>query len=204
MSDESSPYATPSQVANTPAMPPATVPGQIKVLGIIHLVFAGLGLVTILFGLVSEKFSESMLTMQEKAGGIQATQAQISRAIVEASKPITWFGYISALILGVMLLLAGLALLKRKQVGLSWSNRYAWTSISFKVINLILFVTVLMPKIGGLFASFESGGKEMQMAGSVMRMTTIASGIASPLIACIYPVLVLILLNRESVRKSLI
>lgn len=204
MSEELSPYTTPSHSATIPAMPPAVAPGQIKVLGIIHLVFAGLGLITILFGLVSEKFGESMLATQEKAGGVQATQAQISRAVVEASKPITWFGYASALILGVLLLLAGLALLKRKQTGLSWSNRYAWTSIAFKVINLILFVTILMPKIGGLFHALESGGPEMRTVGSVMKMTTIASGIASPLVACIYPVLVLILLNRDSVRKSLI
>lgn len=99
MSDEASPYATPSHVANTPAMPPAVVPGQIKVLGIIHLVFAGLGVVMILLSLVSQKWTESMMVIQEKAGGMQAAQAQISRAVVEVSEPVTWFGYASALIL---------------------------------------------------------------------------------------------------------
>jgi hypothetical protein len=42
------------------------------------------------------------------------------------------------------------------------------------------------------------------MAGSIMLITTIGSGIAGPIVGCIYPVLVLILLNRDSVRKSLI
>ncbi len=204
MSDEASPYATPTHAADTLPTPPAVVPGQIKVLGIIHLVFAGLGVVMILLALVSQKWTESMTAMQEKAGGIQAAQAQISRAVVEVSEPITWFGYVSALILGVMLFLAGLALLKRKKVGLSWSNRYAWTSIIFKVINLIIFITLVMPKINGVFAGAESGGREMQIFGSVMKMTTIGTGIVSPVISCIYPVVVLILLNRESVRKSLI
>ena len=184
-------------------MPPAIPPGKIKVLGIIHLVFAGLGLVSILFGLVSEKMSESVIAIQERAGGVQAAQAQISRELVEISRPLTWFGYASALILGLMLVLAGLALLKRKRAGLSWSNRYAWTSIVFKVVNIVLFATLLLPKINGLFSNLETGGPEMKMAGSIMRFSTIAGGIVGPVVGCIYPVLVLILLNRESVRKSL-
>lgn len=204
MSEELSPYASPSHAVDVPAMPPARVPGQIKVLGILHLVLAGLGLVMILFTSVSQKWTESMMAAQEKAGGFQAAQAQISRAIVEASELITWFGYASALILGVMLFLAGLALLKRKKAGLAWSNRYAWTSILFKVVCLILFVTVTLPKINGVFATLGNGDRQMETFGSIMRMSTIGSGIAGPLVSCIYPVLVLILLNRESVRKSLI
>jgi hypothetical protein len=204
MSDELSPYATPSHSGNIPAMPPAVVPGQIKVLGILHLVFAGIGLVTILVGVVSHRLTESMLVIQEKAGGIQEAQAKISRGIIESSNYVTWFGYISAFVLGVMLLIAGLGLLKRKKAGLSWSNRYAWTSIAFKVINLVLFLTVVLPRVQGMFSEMEKGGREMQMAASIAKMSAIGGGIAGPVVTCVYPILVLVLLNRDSVRKSLI
>lgn len=203
MSEDPSPYQPPVQLDAVSQAAPTVPPGQIKVMGILHLVLAGLGLVSILLGFVSRKVSESVMTAQEKAGGIQATQARISRGIVEASETLAWFGHVSALVLGTMLLLAGLGLLKRRKSGLSWSNRYAWTSILFKAVNLVLFVTILMPRIGGLFSSLESGGKEMQMFGTMMRISTIAGGIAGPVFSCIYPVLVLILLNRDPVRKSL-
>jgi hypothetical protein len=103
-----------------------------------------------------------------------------------------------------MLLVAGIGLLKGRKSGLSWSNGYAWTSIAFKMINLVLFFTIVLPGIQVIFSEFEKGGRDTQMAGSIMKMSTIGGGIAGPLVACIYPVLVLALLNRESVRKSLV
>jgi hypothetical protein len=204
MLEAASPYESPSPALAAPPLPPAAVPAQIRVLAILHFVIAGLGVVSMLFGLVSRKFSASMIAVQEKAGGIQALQAQISRTILNDSQPIIWLGYASALILGLMLLRAGLALSKQKKSGLSWSNRYAWTSILFKVVHLILFLTLLFPKLEALFSTFDAGKREMRMVGSMMRASSLASGVLGPVVMCLYPIIVLILLNRESVRKSLV
>lgn len=208
MPEDVSPYLPPAPPeGNFPLPltgPPSPPPGQIKVLAILHLVFAGLGLVTLIFGVFSQKMSESVIAMQEKAGGVQAAQAQISRGIVEASKEATWFGYLSSLVLGAMLLIAGLALLKGRKSGLAWSNRYAWTSILFKITNLILFFTLIQPKLNQLFSAMDGGGKEMEMVRSITKASTTVGGAIGPIFACIYPVLVLILLNRESVRKALV
>jgi hypothetical protein len=204
MLETASPYESPSPALTAPPLPPAGVPAQIRVLAILHLVFAGLSVVTLLFSLVSRKFSASMISMQEKAGGIQAKQAEISQVILKESWPILWLGYASGFILGLMLLRAGLALFKQKKSGLSWSNSYAWTSILFKVVHLILFLTLLYPKLEAQFSTFNAGKEEMRVVGTMLRASTLASGILGPLVMCLYPIIVLILLNRESVRKSLV
>lgn len=187
-----------------PPMPLANPPGQIKVLGVLHLVFAGLGIVIVLFGLIYQGFSDSILRMQENAGGIQVAQARVSRALTEATQSINWFAYGSSLLLAIPLVVAGIGLLKGRRSGLAWSNGYAWTSILMKITYLILVATLAIPAMNRLLAEFEGQGLEIKLFASVMKPTMVVSMVATPILSCIYPVLVLILLNRESVRKALI
>ncbi len=187
-----------------PPMPLANPPGQIKVLGILHLVFAGLGVVIALFGLISQRFNESVLRMQENAGGIQEAQARVSRSLTEATQSINWFGCGSSILLAIPLVVAGLGLLKGRRSGLAWSNGYAWTSILLKIIYVVLVLTLVIPEINRLLVGFESQGPEVKIFADIMKPTMIATLVATPIVSCIYPILVLVLLNRESVRKSLI
>src|SRR4051812_43219532 len=118
MSEGPSPYIPPAISLSMPPYPPVQVPGRVKVFGILHLVFAGLGVVTLAFSAAAQGFSRSMYAAQERAGGAQAEQAKISRAMTESMQGLTFFQYGVSGILAVLLLVAGIGLLKSRQGGL--------------------------------------------------------------------------------------
>jgi hypothetical protein len=192
----------PAALPQSPPVPAAPPPQQVKVLGILHLVFAGIGTVGVAIGVMMLLFKEAMFHMQENAGELQAQQAQFSRAVMEATNVVNWYGYVANLLLAALLLVAGIGLLKRKLGGLRWSMIYAWTSIVTKVGNLLLFSLLVIPKLDKLFAGLDLSSPMLKMMGPMMRTTTIASGVLTPILTCIYPILVLILVNRDSVKKS--
>ncbi|OYV06970.1 MAG: hypothetical protein CFE26_03425, partial [Verrucomicrobiales bacterium VVV1] len=165
---------------------------------------AGIGILGVAVGAIMLQFKEAMLRMQDKAGALQAQQANISRAVLEATNEVNWYGYGASVLLALLLIVAGIGLLKRKRAGLLWSNVYAWTSVTTKIGNILLFYLMVIPRLDKALADLNLSSPESKMMASLMRNSTVASGILIPVLCCIYPVLVLILLNRESVRKSLI
>lgn len=195
---------SPMSPVSPPPMPLANPPGQIKVLGVLHLVLAGVGVLLVLYALVSRHFSKVLLSAQQTAGGLQETQARFTQAITESAERFNWFSYASSVLLAVLLVVAGIGLLKSRRSGLAWSNRYAWTSIGLKIVNLILCVTMVIPEMNRVLAEFDGQGPEFKMLASIMKPAMIATLVVTPIVSCVYPVLVLVLLNRESVRKSLI
>lgn len=207
MSDFLDPYAAGSSPGLAPPPPPALrPPSQIKVFAILHLVFGGLGLVGTALGLLMQKFGNSALFYPD---GANNPQAQLQRAIKEAGALHQNINYAVSVLLAVLLLIAGLKLLKRKSSGLAWSNAYAWLSITLKIVLAILFFTMVLPKLNGLLdgivdEAVKSGGKkEIGTIVSVAKMTVIATGVVSPLLTCIYPILSLVFLNRKSVKLHL-
>lgn len=97
----------------------------------------------------------------------------------------------------VLILIAGIKLLKKRRSGLLWSNRYAWTSLAGKVITLILTFLYTIPAM-----------KEMVVdpalpaaAQSVMRSTMVIGAVVGVVVTCVYPILTLILLNRPKTKQ---
>ncbi|MFD0895454.1 hypothetical protein KBB96_20035 [Luteolibacter ambystomatis] len=185
------------------AFPPPARPAQVRVFGILHLVIACLGVLMVLFSLAMQGMTRTMMENQEKAGGVQELQAKMTRELTEATKSLTYAQHGASIILAVMLVIAGLGLLKWKRSGLKWSNAYAWTSILMKILLIVLMFVVVLPRMNTFFDQLETGAKGDKTMIGVMKATMMGSMVVSPLLYCIYPVLVLILLNRKSVREAL-
>lgn len=204
MSDPHLPGAASFDQPFPPAFPPPARPAQIRVLGILHLIIACLGALMMIFSLVMQGMTRTIMENQQKAGGeLQELQSKMTLEMTEATKSLTYFQHGATLILTVLLVVAGLGLLKWKRRGLKWSNAYAWTSILFKIgIIVLMFVTVL-PRMNSFFDQLQTSMKADKTMISVMKGTMIGSMVISPLLYCIYPVIVLVLLNRKSVREAL-
>jgi hypothetical protein len=109
----------------------------------------------------------------------------------------TYIGFGFALVLTVMLIIAGIGLLKRRESGRVMSLRYAWTSISFKMINLLIFLTFMMPATTRYNEAMLSGmPTEM---GSMMNIVTQVIQVLTLLATFIYPIVVLIMMRKEKV-----
>lgn len=50
-------------------------------------------------------------------------------------------------IVAVIMLRAGILLLKKRRSGLLWSNRYAWASLAAKVMNIALAFIYTIPAV---------------------------------------------------------
>ncbi len=167
-------------------------PQQVKVLGIMHLVFGGIGVLTILWSLFVIIIGNPFLKL---AGNTPEMQMQ---AKLEADM----IGYTIAatvlmILVTVLIITAGVLLVKGRKNGLKWSNYYAWASIGTKIINVIVSIVYVLPMTQELMKQTTpsvgamKGGFEAIMIGSMLM---------SFLIPLIYPVLTLILLNRPYVK----
>lgn len=199
MSDDPNPYAagaTSPEIPSIPSRPPA----QIRVLAILHLVFGGIGLIGTAFGLVMQVFSKSILAGSGEAG----PEVKMQQAMAAAGQTHQYLSAGFSVLLAILLLVAGVGLLKNKLTGLKVSNVYAWISIASKVALGVLFFTHVLPALNtAIEGMLGSAAKADQGVLSIAKMTMVVSGVVTPLVSCIYPILVLVLLNRESVRKHL-
>lgn len=211
MTTQPSPYDSPqsTMMAQPPpnlAMGTIIEPPSIKVFGIFHLVVAGLGIIGTIYGLVMLQFSSQFSKMMTIAPpGAPATgpsaQELAMNQYMHDTRLFTYIGFGFALVLTVMLIIAGVGLLKRRESGRVMSLRYAWTSISFKMINLLIFLTFMMPATTRYNeAMLSSMPAEM---GSVMNIVTQVMQVLSLLAGCIYPIVVLIMMRKENVKTFL-
>jgi len=200
--NDPSPYQPPSAVAPPPLAMPSAEPASIKVFGILHLVLGGLGILTGLWGVVSSVFSSSFVGIGVPAGEETEVLLEAQRAYMEE---ITWVGVLGSvftLVLAGLLIVAGLGLVRKRPAGLRWSNRYAWTSIATKLVNMVLAVLVTVPAVNRMLdAMMADSGAGADSIGTVMRVTTTVGSLAGPLVMMSYPIVTLVLLNRRPVRE---
>jgi len=204
MNEEDSPYRAPRTVAEPATPPPVVEPAAIKVFGILHLVLAGLGLLNGTWGIVGSALSSRFAGLgmpegPETEGIVRSQQAYMSE--------ITWVGVLNgvfSLVLAVLLLVAGIKLLKRRPDALSWSNGYAWSSIGFKVVGVLIAVLVVLPASNRMMDQMMGdmpGGAEGFATG--MKVGTSLASVVGAVLSMTYPILALVLLNREPVKNFL-
>jgi hypothetical protein len=211
MTMQQSPYDAP-QSTMMPQPPPDLVmeriiePPSIKVFGIFHLVVAGLGIIGTIAGLVMMQFTDQFSKMMTIAPpGSTATgsspQELAMRQYMNDTRTYSYITYVFAIVLAVMLIIAGIGLLKRRESGRVMSIRYAWTSIGMKVITLLIMLTFMIPATTRYNEAMFSGmGSGM---GSTMNIVTQATQFLSLLVTCIYPIVVLIMMRKEKVKTFL-
>lgn len=204
-----SPYETPpSQFVQASEIPPPLMaagppPASIKVFGILHLILAGWGVIggiwTVLMLLF---FGDFLAWMNRLAGGKQPDSAQQAQlAYMQEIAWLNWLQLAFSAVLTVMLLMAGLNLIKTRDKGRVLSVRYAWTSIGMKLVGLALMVAFALPAATRMNEAIL-GNTSHQFGNMMGAMTTVSSliGMASTLI---YPILVLFIINGQKVRDYL-
>ena len=119
-------------------------PPAVKVFGILHLVFAGLGVVGAMWALFIAVVGNPFLKM---AGANPQLGEQMEAQIAMQAKinPVSITSSILSLLVAIPMIVAGVLLLKERKNALKWSNTYAWSSLGAKTINLILAATIVVP-----------------------------------------------------------
>lgn len=202
--EEVSPYQPPqTPEAQPPPNLPQQEPGVIKVFAIIHLVFGGIGIFSGLWGLLSPLISGRMVGL-----GMPSSPEtdKIVNAQVAYMSEIQWVGVLGGvftLVLAAMLIVSGIKLLKRQKAGLQWSNRYAWTSIGTKVVNLVVAFLVVVPAsnrmVEGMMGELPGGSGGAM--GSWLGAATAIGAIVGGVVVFVYPILTLVMLNRKPVKE---
>lgn len=174
-------------------------PVAVNVLGVLNLVFAGLGILTAAWGLFMVvagnpflKFTHSSPQMSAQLDAQMAMQAKVH--------PMTITSSILSILVAIPMIVAGIQLLKKRKNALKWSNTYAWSSIGTKFVNLILTVTIMLPAMREMSEGMMKGAHLPGSTSDIMSTFMAAGAIGGILVACAYPILTLILLNRSETK----
>lgn len=196
MTEEPSPYEVSQSGMSAPPPPEqgAVVPTSIpKVFGIIHIIYAVLGVLGALMGLAGMML---LKTLASKAGD----DVQELDAMVEAFDEFAVYAYVDAtlkIILGIVLLVAGIGLLKKKL----WAQK---ASLFWAVTRIVVVVGLTIITLGPTQKFQEkvnqAGGAEQEQ---FQQMAQGMGNVIGVLFVCIYPVLCLIFLTKKNVRDAL-
>lgn len=198
--DESSPYQPPLP-QGPPSLPGLQVaPPAVKVFGILHLVFAGLGVVSGLWALFIAVVGNPFLKMgqfnpqmNEQMNAQLAMQAKINPMSITSSA--------LSLLVAIPMIVAGILLLKQRKNALKWSNAYAWSSLGAKLINLVLTVTILVPAMQEMTRGILKTTPMPGPASDIMSLAMAGGAIGGVLVSCAYPIITLVILNRPATKE---
>lgn len=178
-------------------------PGAIKTFGVLHLVIAGYGILMGIISLVSTVFfqglSKNLATPRGVAGPSGAEQEMAMMNYMNELKTYTYFSLTMTFLLAVMLILAGIGLLKGREKGRVMSIRYAWSSIVAKLIGIIITVAVVMPATKRMTDTLYQGmpGGMAKTMGSFVQY----SQLFTIIITCTYPIVVLVVMKGQKIKE---
>lgn len=200
-----SPYQPPQTEMAPGTVQSANVSVIPKVFGILHLVFGGLGVVMAVIGLGATAFQGKLQEMQ-----FSTYPEEVRGDMMEAMQPLyatqKWdiISAVGSLILAILLIVAGLKLVKYRQQGRKLSNIYSGLSIAHKLfaIGVVLLLKAPVMKQVGESMNQMSGQSDIDM-GAIMGPFAVATGILSALVMMVYPILSFFLLSKKQARDSL-
>ena len=173
-SNQTNPYTAPNSNVNNNMQPRSAIP---KVIGIISLVLAGLGILGAVANLVMSIFMPAMLEAQMNLG--------FSKSYLIGSN-------IVSLITSLWAIFIGIKLVKYEDIGRRHFNYYAAVMVIMSIIAY--FVTRNM--MANMFKDLSP-----EASAAAMDVSTISS--ASVFIAPIIIIIVALLLNQKRVKDSL-
>lgn len=193
-----------------PPQPPRDVPdvmlqepGAIKTFGVLHLVIAGYGMLMGIISLVSTVFfqglSKNLATPRGVAGPSGAEQEMAMMSYMNELKTYTYASLVFSFALAVMLIIAGIGLLKGREKGRVMSIRYAWASLAAKLVGIVMTVAIVMPATKRMTDTLYQGmpGGMANTMGSVMQY----SQLFGLLITCTYPIVVLVVMKGQKIKE---
>jgi hypothetical protein len=178
-------------------------PGAIKTFGVLHLVIAGVGCLTLLIKIMAAVYNDTLSKFQADVTGESTELHEIQMAYMNEMLPFTWLSIAFSLILTVMLVLAGIQLLKIRDKGRILSVRYAWMSLVTKALILIGTIFIVMPATSRMSEKIVEGVPVVAALNDTMSALMPAVQIFSILITCIYPVVVLVMMNNATIKSYL-
>jgi hypothetical protein len=198
------------QAAPQPLQPQEQRPGVIKVFGIMHIILGAVGVIGGIISIGSQLASKAILQALADGMGEEAGAEFMQLTIDYTSKlaSISYFDLGARLLIAVLIIVAGVALLKGRRTAIKKSNLYCFVSIGLKVLMLVLIVVVVAPATGEFYDALgkvqESAGAAQpegmanfqKAAGTVGQMIT-------PIVSLVYPILAFIMLNRKPVKDWL-
>lgn len=183
-----SPLSASAAAAELNQMEGSQRPKSPMVIGVIGLIIGGLGLIGGVIGLVT------LLVMQggEPQPGMPTTGVGIAY---------TWIASFLGILASALVLAAGVFLVRYKRRGVGLFNGYAWLSILLTIAGAIysyfMFSTILDQMAAQDPNIAQDENLRAVMSGSMM------VGIVFNLLWLIYPILGMVLLNRQEVKQSL-
>ena len=201
MNDTPSPYGTPQSGMSPPPLEanpqvPSSIP---KVLGIIHIVYACLGMIGAAFGVLG------MVVMKAIMAPDLGDEVEGLDVFFSAYDKMAMYSYIDAgikVILGLVLLIAGIGLLKKKL----WAQKL---SVTWSVVRIIVGIGMTILSYGAALQfqqdiadSTQTNGDQMDQFGLQSSMQGVSS-VMGVFVLSAYPVVSLILLSKKSVKDSL-
>lgn len=165
----------------------ATAPASITVFGVLNLVFGALGVCGVLFAVLGLVLQNMDIPQQPQNQGVEVlNQHPIYGPFQTVNVGINF-------VMTFVLLLAGIGLLKKRSFGRTLSNTYGVFAILSVLINIFLLAVFLR---GELFALPPENGLPI---GMIIFWSAIGGG----LVGMVYPVLLLIFINRPRVKAAL-
>lgn len=171
-------------------------PQTVKVFGIMHVIFAGYGLLMAVWTVFVLVVGNPFENMFPKTPQMDA-QAKAQAAMQEDMMPMTVISTVLTVIVAAIMLRAGILLLKKRGSGLRWSNRYAWSSLASKVVNIVMTFIYTVPAMKQM-AAVTAGGV---MPVGQMEMIMIGTMLMTFVVMSAYPIITLILLNRPKTKE---
>jgi len=192
-------YLPPQPPPGLPVNPhlPIGIPRIVTVFGVMHIVFAVIGLLSAAWALFSALAGNPFMKMQ---GAGPEVQAQLALEAKLMTPVMTHSGL--AILIGLVMITAGIKLLKGRRDGLAWSNKYAYLSLLAKVANLVMAFVVVIPATREMMGDVMKGASGMPASATMMmEIFLIAGAVGEILVTALYPVLALVLLNRKGLRE---
>jgi len=192
------PQPPPGLPVNNPHLP-IGIPRIVTVFGIMHLVFAGIGMVSAVSGLFMAFAGNPSMKMQ---GNAADAMVQAQQTMMDKVKTVEITGECLSILVGVVMIIAGIKLVKGRRDGLGWSNKYAYLSLLEKLAKLVIAFTVVIPATREMMRDMMNGSTSVPSGmNTFMEISLVGGVIGSILVAAIYPILTLVLLNRRGLRE---
>lgn len=184
--------------------PPVFAPKRIQVFGILHIVFASLGLFLTVFSLAGSEIEKSMSGSPPNPGSEAEKVAQAIERAMQSETAYMWISSGFGIAVAALCLMAGIALVRKKRNALMLSNTYVWVSLLSKGALIVFYLTSVHTGLMGQLDGIETTTDEAEMVLKFSKMVLALAFVGAPVLGAIYPLITLNMLNKPIARNFLV